>query len=144
MFEFALSPDNDDNAAMFAPGLIVQTLQALRSALQDVLPELLQMLVAKVSTCDLEALRGSLLAVVARCAPGPMLCATIMAETIVKVSHFTFLAVCYRVTGHRVTGVYLGSFVPLVCHVRLRHGHSPAIFAPASSLSLSRRNSSIF
>lgn len=71
VFRFVLSPDNDDTAAMFVPGLIVQTLQSLRAALADVLPELLQLLVAKAAACDLEALRGALLPVIARCVQAP-------------------------------------------------------------------------
>lgn len=71
MFRFVLSPDNDDTAAMFLPSLAVQALQSLRPALADILPELLQLLVAKAASCDLEALRGALLAVIARCAATP-------------------------------------------------------------------------
>lgn len=66
---FVLSPKNSDAAAMFAPGLALQSLLSLPTAARELAPKLLQLLVAKAVACDMEALRGQLLAVIARCAP---------------------------------------------------------------------------
>ena len=64
---FVLNPKNSDAAAMFAPGLALQSLLSLPTAARELAPKLLQMLVVKAVCCDMEALRGALLLVIARC-----------------------------------------------------------------------------
>lgn len=63
-----LNPKNTDAAAMFAPGLALQSLLSLPTAARELAPKLLQLLVVKAVCCDMEALRGALLPVIARCA----------------------------------------------------------------------------
>ena len=65
---FVLNPKNVDAAAIFAPGLALQSLFSLPSAARELAPKLLQLLVIKATCCEMEELRGALLPVIARCA----------------------------------------------------------------------------
>jgi hypothetical protein len=69
VFEAVLRPDADDRAAAMAAGLALQTLLALQGRREALAPRLLQLLIAKMLTCQTHALRGQLLVVITRYAP---------------------------------------------------------------------------
>jgi hypothetical protein len=81
---FVLNPKNSDHAAMSAPGLALQSLLSLPAAARDLAPKLLQLLVVKAVCCEMEALRGSLLPVIARSATAAPL------DTVIFLSCFFF------------------------------------------------------
>jgi hypothetical protein len=71
VFTFVLNPKTMDHAAMFAPGLALQSLLSLPAEARELAPKLLQLLVVKAVCCEMEALRGALLPVIARCVLPP-------------------------------------------------------------------------